>query len=93
MTHTHEEREVMLRAMRRASGAFYSQAVRIGCHAFIELTGLMNEYIKLCEAAQERGEDFTQANKHSSARLEIPPYSADYIHEKLECMFGEGWKR
>jgi len=40
-----------LDAMAQASGAFYAAAIRIGNHPFIEFTGLMNEYIKICADA------------------------------------------
>lgn len=82
-----DERKTALREMRRASSAFYAQAVRIGNHPFIEFTGLMNEYIKACEAAHEQGIDFTECNTHSGQPLPIESYMRAYINEKLECIF------
>jgi hypothetical protein len=60
-----EEREECLRAMQAASNAFYAAATRCGNHAFIEFTGLMNEYIQLCWEAHRNGIDFTRASVHS----------------------------
>lgn len=71
LTHTPQERAVMLLGMRRTADAFYQQAVVIGNHPFIEFSGLLNEYIKLCEWAHADGIDFTQRN----------------MREKLDCIF------
>jgi hypothetical protein len=81
------EREIMLKKMHDASMAFYSWATSIGNHPFIEFTGLLNEYIKICRTAHEMGIDFTQCNTHTGMKLPVPPYSVDYINEKLECIF------
>ena len=86
--YTVEERAAMLRRMRGASDYFYSMAVRIGVHAFIEFTGLMNEFIKLCEEAHEKGIDFTMANVHSGQHLPFQPHHIAYVYEKLECIYG-----
>jgi len=86
--YTVEQREAMLAKMRRASDAFYFAAVRIGCHPFIEFCGLMNEYIKLCSDAHGQGIDFTQLHVHSGRPLPMKPHHADYIGEKLGCIFG-----
>lgn len=79
----------MLRRMRGASDYFYSMAVRIGVHAFIEFTGLMNEFIKLCEEAHAAGIDFTMANVHGGQHLPFQPHHITYVYEKLECIYGE----
>lgn len=81
------EREVMLAGMRRASTAFYGLATAIGNHPFVEFAGLMNEYIKLCDDAHERGIDFTQCNAHTGVKLPMPSHAVDYINEKLSCIF------
>lgn len=81
------EREVMLEQMRAVSRAFYSSAVRIGCHPFIEFTGLMNEYIKCCEVAHQQGVDFASCNTHSGQDLPMQGHSIAYVNEKLECIF------
>lgn len=89
MTYTKEELEVMLVKMRAASGAFYYNATRTGCHPFIEFTGLMNEYIKLCEAALAQGIDFTETSIHGSGQpLPMQSYHRNYLTEKLECIYG-----
>lgn len=82
-----KEREVAIVRMHAASRVFYRQSCDIGNHPFIEITGLMNEYIKACEAAHEQGIDFSECNTHSGLDLPLQPYSVDYINEKLECIF------
>ena len=77
----------MLLRMRKASDAFYQQAVGIRCHPFIEFAGLMNEYIKLCEWTHADGVDFASCNGHSGQQLPMPDFSKAYIDEKLECIF------
>lgn len=76
----------MIVKMREASSAFYSVAAKIGNHAFIEFTGLMNEYIKICEDNLKDGNDFTQFNVHTG-RAMIQPYQRNYMQEKIECIF------
>jgi hypothetical protein len=89
MTYSPEELQEMLRGMRAASSAFYRDAARIGCHPFLEFTGLMNEYIVLCERALEQGRDFTETSIHGSGQpLPMRPHHRDYIAEKLECIYG-----
>lgn len=86
--HSAEERAAMLTAMRQVSLAFYMKAANIGCHPFIEFCGLMNEYIKMCQQAHEKGIDFTNANAHSGVALPMRSFEAAYIGEKLGCIFG-----
>jgi len=87
--HSKQELALMLAAMRAASEAFYFRAIHIGNHAFIEFTGLMNEYIKLCEEAHAQGVDFTTTNIHGGgAALPMKGYHRAYISEKLECIYG-----
>lgn len=74
--------------MTDASNRFYARATRIGCHPFIEFTGLMNEYIKLCRNALERGIDFTETSVHGGKALPMQSYERDYLSEKLECIYG-----
>lgn len=73
--------------MREASNQFYVAATKVQCHAFIEFTGLMNEYIKVCEANLKRGTDFRELNVHGEGQLHVEPYELDYIGEKLNCIF------
>lgn len=87
-TYTKEEREQILSKMHEASNTFYGMAVRTGDHPFIEFTGLINEYIKLCEAAHANGMDFTQANIHSGQGLPIQDHNVSYLGEKLGCIYG-----
>jgi len=82
-----DERQMMILRMSEASSQFYTAAIRIGCHPFIEFTGLMNEYIKICQRAHADGIDFTQCNKHAGHHLPMMPFEVGYINEKLECIF------
>lgn len=90
VVYSEEERAEMLRKMKQASSAFYGMAVQTGCHPFIEFTGLMNEYIKICEEAQAQGIDFTQTTAHQSGRDKLPmkSYHVAYLGEKLGCIYG-----
>jgi len=83
-----EELEECLRRMQTASNQFYSGAVHAGNHAFIEFTGLMNEYIQLCAQALREGVDFTKCNIHNGEPLPMRPHNADYLAQKLECIYG-----
>lgn len=84
---TPDERQTALTGMRLASAAFYRAAVQIGNHPFIEFAGLMNEYIKACEAAHKQGIDFSECNTHSGQNLPMAPFMVNYVNEKLECIF------
>jgi hypothetical protein len=86
-TFSPEELRAMLDAMQRASDAFYLAATRTNVHGFIEFTGLMNEYIKICRHALAKGQDFTLANTHSGRSLSMEHYEAAYLAEKLQCIF------
>lgn len=86
--YTADERAAMLRGMRAVSDNFYAGAVRVGVHAFIEFCGLMNEFIKLCTEAHEKGIDFTMANVHADQHLPFQPHHIAYLNEKLECIYG-----
>lgn len=78
----------MIRLMQAASSRFYSSAVHTGNHAFIEFTGLMNEYIKLCQDALAAGEDFTTTSVHTGKALPMAAYHAAYLGEKIGCIYG-----
>lgn len=83
-----ELREALAR-MDAASSVFYRHAVHTGHHAFVEFTGLLNEYIKVCRRSlDEDGVDFTGASTHSGKALRFEGYELAYIAEKLECIFG-----
>lgn len=86
--YSHEERELMLQQMQRVSDKFYTMAIQIGCHPFIEFCGLMNEYIKVCSETHRAGIDFTNATAHSGHALRMQHYHAEYLGEKLGCIYG-----
>jgi len=88
MTETPEERAAILQRMRAASNQFYYAATTAGCHAFIEFTGLMNEYIKLCEEADAAGIEWVHASVHGDVHLPFQPHHIGYLNEKLECIYG-----
>ena len=83
-----KEREEILVKMETTIRTFYGMAASTGCHPFIEFCGLMGEYLKSCQLAHLRGLDFTQANRHSGQALSIETYQANYIGEKLGCIYG-----
>ena len=88
VTYSKEERDAALVKMKDVSSAFYYAATRTNCHPFIEFCGLMNEYIKVCEAASEAGVDFMMANVHTGQAIPMKDYEAAYIGEKFGCIFG-----
>ncbi len=89
MTYSTEELQAMIAGMHKASRAFYSDARRIGNHPFIEFTGLMNEYIGLCEAALASGIDFTETSIHGSGNaLPMREHHRAYLEEKIQCIYG-----
>lgn len=77
-----------LAKMRAASDQFYSLAANTQCHAYLEFTGILNEYIKICEENLVRGIDFREENIHKgNSQMVIKDYQIDYMNEKLECIF------
>lgn len=88
---TREQAEAALVQMNRTSNAFYVGAVKSGVHAFIEFTGLMNEYIKICEEmTAEYDFSWHVANIHSQDDyLKFQPHHAAYLAEKLDCIYGK----
>lgn len=82
------DRTEMLAKMRRASQCFYVLARSAGCHAFLEFTGLINEFIVLCEAAEARGIDWTIADTHTGVTLPMMQFHMTYLAEKLDCIYG-----
>lgn len=75
-----EERAALIKQMTHAKDVFYGLAARAGHHQFLEFAGLMHEYIKLCTEAHEAGYDFYA--------LPMQEHHAEYIAEKLECIYG-----
>lgn len=88
MVYDDKERAEILAKMQAVSNAFYGGATQTHCHPFIEFTGLLNEYIKMCRRASEAGVDFTQANTHTGEALPMETYEAEYLGEKLDCIYG-----
>lgn len=76
-----------LALMQKAAENFYSAAIRTNCHSFIEFTGLMNEYIKVCQEFQKDNPeaDFRECNAHTGKQLKS--YHLDYVLEKLNCIY------
>ena len=70
-----------------AADQFYIAAANTNCHAFIEFTGLLREYCKVCEGNLKRGIDFREINAHRSRRMQLQQYEIDYFNEKLNCIF------
>lgn len=87
-TYTPEERAEMLRKMSHVSDTFYSLAAASGCHALIEYTGLMNEFIKVCAEAHAKGQQFPFSNTHSGIALPFKHFHLAYLAEKLNCIYG-----
>lgn len=82
----------MVAAMSDVSAKFYAGAVQTRCHPFIEFCGLMNEYIGVCKSAASKGVDFSEANQHTGVALPIEEFHANYIGEKLGCIYGPSLK-
>lgn len=85
---TAEGRQQIIARMRAAARAFYVAAVASGCHAFVEYTGLMNEFIALCQRAEHDGLPWLHANVHGNVRLPFEEYHLAYLNEKLGCIYG-----
>jgi len=82
------ERERALQRMDEAIRRFYSEAVQIGNHPFIEFAGLMTAYSKSCRRAHEDGVDFSECNRHAGRELPMEQFEIAYLGEKLSCIFG-----
>ena len=84
---TVQERETALKRMDETVSRFYSSAVQIGNHPFIEFAGVMTAYIKTCRRAHEDGIDFTECNRHTGRPLPMESFEVTYLNEKLDCIF------
>ncbi|MFZ3139150.1 hypothetical protein [Polaromonas sp.] len=82
------ERDVALQRMDETIGRFYSAAVQIGNHPFIEFAGVMTAYFKSCQRAHEAGIDFTECSQHAGNPLPMEGFEVAYLNEKLDCIFG-----
>ena len=81
------KREVALQRMDETIRRFYSAAIQIGNHPFIEFAGVMQAYLKTCQRAHEDGIDFTACNRHTGNPLPMEGFEITYLHEKLNCIF------
>ena len=82
--------EEILEAMKAAASNYYCEAIATNCHTFIEFTGLINEYIKICERnLNQGGVDFTKTSAHcpGEPKLQIEDWELQYINDKLRCIF------
>lgn len=86
--YTYEERKEMIAKMQALSDMFYGRATQAGVHAFIEFAGLMNEFIKVCYEANEKGIPFEFANTHTGKEIPFQPWNLAYLAEKLNCIYG-----
>lgn len=82
----------MVEAMNAVSDKFYAGAVHTRCHPFIEFCGLMKEYISVCQGAAAQDIDFSQASQHTGVALPIKTFHANYIGEKLGCIYGPSFR-
>ncbi|WP_261263063.1 hypothetical protein [Laspinema olomoucense] len=75
--------------MDKAASQFYQAALGTDCHGFLEFTGLLREYVKICHEFQKNNphHDFRRCNIHNNHRLHLQPYQREYIHEKLSCIY------
>jgi hypothetical protein len=91
-TYSPEQLRDMLAKMEAVTAAFYPAAASTGVHTFIEFTGLMHEFIKICRQSAAQDVDFASASTHTGKPLVVYSYNADYIVEKLDCIFGPAIK-
>lgn len=90
---TKEDLAAIIKKMKALSHNFYLQAVSVGHHAFIEFTGFMNEYIKMCERASEAGRDFVETNAHCGETLiDMEDYEGRYLGNKFGCIFATSFR-
>lgn len=83
----------MIKKMEAASNDFYRAATQTGVHSFIEFTGIMNEYIKVCQHALAKGIDFSMANSHNTTVLPMERYHLNYLGEKVNCIYGNALRQ
>lgn len=82
-----EECEEQSKKMSDVSSEFYSKAVRVGHHQFIEFTGLMNKYIQIFNQTVKAGIDPNICNIHSGGSLVMNEHDVEYMAEKFGCIF------
>ena len=89
MMYTREEQEKMIRVMKEISTRFYCDAAATGNFQFVQFTGLINEFVKICEETMKAGIDFNECTGAFGRELVIQPYNIEYIREKLLRIYGE----
>jgi hypothetical protein len=82
------ELEESLRMMKEISERFYNVVIHTKVHTFIEFTGLLNEFIKICEQSLAKDIDFAMVNTHCrEGQLDVRLHNTAYLNEKLNCIF------
>ena len=82
------DRKLALERMASVCEAFYLAAVATDCHAFIEFTGLLGEFLNVCRDAEDSGNrTWMGANVHGG-HLPMAPFRLGYLREKLACIYG-----
>jgi hypothetical protein len=79
--------EESLKRMRLAADNFYYHVAASESQAFIEITGLLWEYIKVCEQNFSRGIDFREPNGLPGQRMQLQPHELAYFEQKINCIF------
>jgi hypothetical protein len=73
-----------LALMQFTSENFYREAQQCEKHQFLEFNGLLIEYIKLLREMHNAQQDFI-----TNEVLPMKPHNAEYIAEKLSCIYGD----
>ena len=84
-------RDEQTAGMQRASNAFYRAAFQLSCHPFIELTGFMNELIRIIGRVPR--EERYGIDTHGDKPLPMLGHEAAYIGEKFGCIFGPTFRQ
>ncbi len=75
--------QTLVNRMDAQASLFYRGAQAVGHHQWIEFTGFLNEYVKMCQRMLDAGKDF------QNCEIEPKSFEVNYIREKLGCIFGE----
>lgn len=84
------DRDETLARMEHARAVFYRLAVSTGVHQFVEFAGLMAEYIKICRESPPAA-DMVSAVVGDG--LSMRAHHAEYLAEKLDCIYGSAFRR
>lgn len=79
---------VAVQKMEDASAKFYAAARDTNQHQFLEFNGLLVEYIKVMKEMLVR-----DINIFDAEVLPLLPHHAEYLAEKLNCIFGPTFLR